>query len=146
MEAKEIKLESFYTNYIGLNRFLVKFPKELEICEWMIKSFKKPKYYFATKSWGAMELCIGAVFSSDEKNWHPYMKDSEIIKNFERYNDMNFEYIDFEELDTAGKAINKIRYTNPKFISIRFEEHNYDDGTQKEFTLEMIFDEVIELE
>ena len=129
-----------------LNRFLVRFSSDLELQEWWVKSFKKPTYYFSTKSWGTILFNMRTAISSDVKNWHPYMKDSEIIKNFERYNDLNNEYVDFEELDATGRCISKIRYTNPKFIMIRFDEYDYANNDLKGYTLEMSFDDVIEFD
>lgn len=129
-----------------LNRFLVRFPSELDIQEWWMVSFKKPLYYFKTKTYSNIEFNMKAAYSSNSEDWHPYMKDSEVIKNFEKYNDMNCEYVDFDELDATGKCISKIRYSNPKFISIRFDEYNYANDNSKGYTLEMSFDDIIEFD
>ena len=111
-DNKHIKLNPVDYEPERLNRFLVRFPFEVGLQEWWMSKFKKPSYNFKTKTWGRMEFSMRAAFSSDYENWHPYMKYSEAIKNFERYNELNYEYVDFEELDPTGKVISKVRYSN----------------------------------
>lgn len=128
-----------------LNRFLVRFPSEIGINEWWIESFKKPPYYLINGKWGStVAFKLRTIFSSNGEDWHPYMKDSEIIANFKKYNETNYDYILFEELDATGFTISKTKYTNPKFTKIDFDEYNYANDGIKGYTLEMSFDDVIE--
>ena len=128
-----------------LNRFLVRFPGEMELMEWLVSTFKKPSYDLVNKRWDGPAKCrIRYVVPSDAKKWHPFMKDSEIIENFNEFNDKHYKYIGFEELDPTGRAIHSTKYTNPKFTKIDFKEYDYNDDGFKEYEIEIGFDDVIE--
>lgn len=128
-----------------LNRFIVRFPGEMELMEWWVATFKKPSYDLVNKKWDGPAKCrIRYVVPSDAEKWHPFMKDSEIIENFNEFNDKHYEYVGFDELDLTGKAIHSTKYTNPKFTKIDFKEYDYSDDGFKEYEIEIGFDDVIE--
>lgn len=142
-EQKQIKyidpLAEYYddTKLPNLNRFLVTFPKECEINEWWVESFKKPYYDISnekTKN-GPIKVRIRPYFSKNGKIWKEGMTDEEIWRELRRLNEVMKGPIVFQTLDRTGVAISQTLYFEPRFIGLDFDEYHYSNNHIASFVL-----------
>ena len=129
--SKKYKLDLLHRN-----RFLIKFPKEINISEWWIEKIIKHPILFDNKSskkisitFREYDCCGDAVF---------YKK----IRTFNNL-DKRDRNIVFEDLDATGYAVNREYFINCKAKEIRFDTCDYKNDKIKKCVVVFEYDDII---
>lgn len=129
--SKKYKLDLLHRN-----RFLIRFPKEINISEWWIEKVTKHPILFDNKSskkisitFREYDCCGDAVF---------YKK----IRTFNNL-DKRDRNIVFEDLDATGYAVNREYFINCKAKEIRFDTCDYKNDKIKKCVVVFEYDDII---
>ena len=137
MCVKNVKTsEIFKWDFLRRNRFLVRFPKEINICEWWIDKVTKHPILFDDKT--PKKITI----SFRERS---YCGDVVIYKEFKKFNvlDECDRNIVFEDLDATGYPVNREYFINCKVKEIRFDTCDYNNDKTKKCVVIFEYDDII---
>ena len=137
MCVKNVKTsEIFKWDVLRRNRFLVRFPKEINICEWWIEKVTKHPILFDNKISKKISItfrergdCGDIVFYEE-------------IRKFNNL-DKRDRNIVFEDLDVTGYPVNKECFINCKAKEIRFDTCDYNNDKTKKCVVIFEYDDII---
>ena len=129
-------LKIFKWDVLRRNRFLARFPKEINICEWWIEKVTKHPILFDNKS----SKKITITFRE-----RGYCGDVVIYKELKKFNvlDKCDRNIVFEDLDATGYAVNREYFINCKAKEIRFDTCDYKNDKIKKCVVVFEYDDII---
>ena len=137
MCVKNVKTsEIFKWDFLRRNRFLVRFPKEINICEWWIEKIIKHPILFDNKN--PQKISITFRERGDCGDVVFYKK----IKQFNNL-DKSDRNIVFEDLDATGYAVNREYFINCKAKEIRFDTCDYNNDKRKKCVVIFEYDDII---
>lgn len=128
--------EKYKLDFLRRNRFLIKFPKEINISEWWIEKVTKHPILFDNKS----SKKISITFRE-----YDYCGDVVFYKKIKQFNnlDKRDRNIVFEDLDTTGYAVNREYFINCKAKEIRFNTCDYKNNKIKTCVVVFEYDDII---
>lgn len=137
MCVKNVKTsKNFKWNYLRRNRFLIRFPKEINIFEWWIEKVTKHPILFDNKISKKISItfrergdCGDIVFYEE-------------IRKFNNL-DKRDRNIVFEDLDVTGYAVNREYFINCKAKEIRFDTCDYKNDKIKTCVVIFEYDDII---
>ena len=138
MCVKNIKMtENHKLDFLRRNRFLIKFPKEISICEWWIEKVTKHPILFDNKS--SKKITITFRECGDCGDVVLYKK----IKHFNNL-DKSDRNIFFEDLDVTGYAANREYFINCKAKEIRFDTCDYKNDKIKTCVVVFEYEDIVD--
>lgn len=137
MCVKNVKTsKNFEWDFLRRNRFLVRFPKEINIFEWWIEKVTKHPILFDNKTPKKISItfrergdCGDIVFYEE-------------IRKFNNL-DKRDRNIVFEDLDVTGYAVNREYFINCKAKEIRFDTCDYKNNKIKTCVVIFEYDDII---
>jgi hypothetical protein len=137
MCVKNVKTsKNFKWDYLRRNRFLIRFPKEINIFEWWIEKVTKHPILFDNKTSKKISItfrergdCGDIVFYEE-------------IRKFNNL-DKRDRNIVFEDLDVTGYAVNREYFINCKAKEIRFDTCDYKNDKIKTCVVIFEYDDII---
>lgn len=137
MCVKNVKTsKNFKWDYLRRNRFLIRFPKEINIFEWWIEKVTKHPILFDNKISKKISItfrergdCGDIVFYEE-------------IRKFNNL-DKRDRNIVFEDLDVTGYAVNREYFINCKAKEIRFDTCDYKNDKIKTCVVIFEYDDII---
>lgn len=136
MCVKNVKTsEIFKWDVLRRNRFLVRFPKEINIFEWWIEKVTKHPILFDDKSPKKISITFRECGYGDVV----------IYKEIKQFNnlDKSDRNIVFYDLDVTGCAVNKEYFINCKAKEIRFDTCDYKNNKMKTCVVIFEYDDII---
>ena len=132
--AKTLKI--FKWDVLRRNRFLVRFPKEINICEWWIEKVTKHPILFDNKS----SKKISITFRE-----YDYCGDVVFYEKIRTFNnlDKRDRNIVFEDLDATGYTVNREYFINCKAKEIRFDTCDCKNDKIKKCVVVFEYDDII---
>ena len=129
-------LKKYKLDLLRRNRFLIRFPKEINISEWWIEKVTKHPILFDNKSskkisitFREYDCCGDAVF---------YEK----IRKFNNLDKCDRNIV-FEDLNATGYAVNREYFINCKAKEIRFDTCDYKNDKIKKCVVVFEYDDII---
>lgn len=137
MCVKNVKTsKNFKWDFLRRNRFLIRFPKEINIFEWWIEKVTKHPILFDNKTPKKISItfrergdCGDIVFYEE-------------IRKFNNL-DKRDRNIVFEDLDVTGYAVNREYFINCKAKEIRFNTCDYKNDKIKTCVVIFEYDDII---
>lgn len=130
------KSENYKLDFLRRNRFLIRFPKGINIAEWWIEKVTKHPILFDNKTSKKISItfreyycCGDAVFYNE-------------IRKFNNL-DKRDRNIVFEDLDVTGYAVNREYFINCKAKEIRFDTCDYKNDKIKKCVVIFEYDDII---
>ena len=127
--------KNFKWDYLRRNRFLIRFPKEINISEWWIEKVTKHPILFDDKSPKKITITFRECGYGDVV----------IYKEIKQFNnlDKSDRNIVFYDLDVTGCAVNKECFINCKAKEIRFDTCDYKNNKMKTCVVIFEYDDII---
>lgn len=127
--------KNFKWDFLRRNRFLIRFPKEINICEWWIEKVTKHPILFEDKSSNKITITFRECGYGDVV----------IYKEIRKFNnlDKRDRNIVFEDLDVTGYPVNKECFINCKAKEIRFDTCDYNNDKTKKCVVIFEYDDII---
>lgn len=133
MNKKELSVSDI--KYCNKNRFVLRFPENCGLYEWMVSSVAKSDFYLLDKDKNSDILEI--------KMHNSQYGDIEIKELLEDFNKMEYEYLSYEDLDKTGCPLTKEYYLKPKIVLLHCEKTDYSVNELKSFTIIVKYEKVV---
>lgn len=137
MCVKNVKTsKNFKWDFLRRNRFLIRFPKEINIFEWWVEKVTKHPILFDNKT----PKKISITFRE-----HGDCGDIVFYEEIRKFNnlDKRDRNIVFEDLDVTGYAVNREYFINCKAKEIRFNTCDYKNDKIKMCVVIFEYDDII---
>ena len=137
MCVKNVKIsKNFKWDFLCRNRFLIRFPKVINISEWWIEKVTKHPILFDNKNPKKISITFRECGDCGDVVFYKKIKQ---FNNLDR-RDRN---IVFYDLDVTGCPANREYFINCKAKEIRFDTCDYENNKRKKCVVIFEYDDII---